>query len=389
MFERRNPAGRASRVRLAGLVAGWMEVAPSSSNRLKAMEGIRGLAVAMVFFVHYVALAGEWMPVGSATEQWGRALALLGNRGVDLFFILSGFLIYGSLVRKHQKYLPFLRRRIERIYPTFLIVLAVYLLLSLFLPAESKLPPDFGAGVRLVIANVLLLPGITDIPAIITVAWSLSYEFFFYLTTPFIVAALRMRRWNADTRSALLLLTITGLVVLDSLVALRHLRLVYFLAGAVLFELVENKLAFSAQSLVADALALLLLFVTLALIGTGLLAGSQALGTTLVAFTWFTGRALQGRGLAASAFSFTPLRWLGNMSYSYYLIHGLTLKAIGLFLSPYLSGVGASPALFWGLLVPSFCATLVTSMLLFVLVERRWSIRGPHLPNALRQPDTT
>ena len=389
MIDRRNPSAPETRGKLAGLLAEWMEVVPSGPTRLMAMEGIRGFAVALVFFVHYVALAADWMPAGSSTEKWGRALALLGNRGVDLFFILSGFLIYGSLVRKHQHFLPFLRRRIERIYPTFLIVLSIYLVLSLALPAESKLPPELGPALRLVIANVFLLPGITDVPAIITVAWSLSYEFFFYLTTPIVVTALRIRRWDADARSAMLVVAIAGLVALDSFVALRHLRLVYFLGGAVLFELVENNRAFSARSTTADVLSLLLLFATLAAIGIGLLSGTEALATSLVVFTWVTGRALQGGGLAATAFSTTPLRWLGNMSYSYYLIHGLTLKAIGLLLSPYLLGVGASAALFWGLLVPSFCTTLLTSLLLFVLVERRWSIHGPRSHTALQQPATT
>jgi peptidoglycan/LPS O-acetylase OafA/YrhL len=54
--------------------------------------------------------------------------------------------------------------------------------------------------------NLLMLPGMTRIPAIITVSWSLSYEWFFYLTLPLVIAVFRLRRWNTWQRVAFFVL---------------------------------------------------------------------------------------------------------------------------------------------------------------------------------------
>jgi len=64
----------------------------------------------------------------------------IGHSGVDLFFVLSGYLIYGALIRKKVSYLSFFRRSVERIYPTFLCVFAIYLVLSILFPEENKIP---------------------------------------------------------------------------------------------------------------------------------------------------------------------------------------------------------------------------------------------------------
>ena len=72
--------------------------------------------------------------------------------------------------------------------------------------------------------------------------------------------------------------------------------------------------------------------------------------------------------------SFDPLRWLGNMSYSYYLIHGLTLKFIFLIIGLMIPAAHQSSILFYWLWLPLFVCTVCVSFVLFVLVERPFSL---------------
>jgi peptidoglycan/LPS O-acetylase OafA/YrhL len=123
------------------------------------------------------------------------------SSGVDLFFVLSGYLIYGAVIRKKVSHLTFFRRRVERIYPTFLCVFAIYLVLSILFPEENKIPARSLAAAIYILQNALLLPGIFHIQPIITVAWSLSYELFYYLSLPVLVMMLGMRSWRSSRRS--------------------------------------------------------------------------------------------------------------------------------------------------------------------------------------------
>ena len=64
------------------------------------------------------------------------------------------------------------------------------------------------------------------------------------------------------------------------------------------------------------------------------------------------------------------------MSYSYYLLHGLALKAGFLFLSKILSPALHDSWIFWVLLPPMFALTLIPTAALFLLVERPFSLKG-------------
>src|SRR4051812_7577289 len=86
------------------------EIGGGSSARLVPMEGLRGFAVFLVFLVHYVALADIWLTDGSLSRQLGWSMFAIGNIGVDLFFVLSGYLIYGSIIQRAQPWKTYLRR---------------------------------------------------------------------------------------------------------------------------------------------------------------------------------------------------------------------------------------------------------------------------------------
>ncbi len=161
--------------------ASWLkqafEISRADKQNILSMEGIRGFAVFLVFLVHFASLVEPWISDASVTKMILNQFANVGKIGVDLFFVLSGYLIYGILIRKSQNYHFYIKRRIQRIYPTFTAVFAIYLLLSFIFPAESKIPDGLD-GLIYILQNYLLLPGLFDIKAIITVAWTLSYEFF-------------------------------------------------------------------------------------------------------------------------------------------------------------------------------------------------------------------
>lgn len=336
------------------------------------MEGLRGLAVFLVFLVHYVTLAEPRLLRDTLTWDLANSLRGIGHAGVDLFFVLSGYLIYGTLIVKVRPVLPYLRRRVQRIYPAFLAVFVLYLLLSWWFPQESKIPQGVVTASLYLAANLLLLPGLFPIEPMITVAWSLSYEMFYYLLVPGLIALLNLRQRTGFARMACFGAAAVFGFALAHWVEGGPVRLVMFVAGILLFETLALP-----QVPRLDRLGLPALLAGWVIIDQWA-AGPLRYVVLFISFYLLCLAAFQGNGLTARLFCWTPLRWLGNMSYSYYLIHGLTLKAIFLVIGK-MAPVAQTwnGATFWGLMVPIFTLTLLPAGLLFAWVERPYSLT-PH-----------
>lgn len=351
-----------------GPLARWFELGAAEAHRLLPMEGLRGLAVLLVFFVHYGSQLGH--AAGLAPPGLGLALQHLGHAGVDLFFVLSGYLIYRMLLSRPRPYLPFLARRVQRLYPAFLVVLALQLGIALVSASGGGLPAGGWDRATLLLANLLLLPGLFTIEPIVIVAWSLSYEMAFYLILPPLVALLGLRGWPPAARVVVMLGAVGMMLATDW----AHGRMGMFAAGMLLVEAIPALRAIARRGPWLDlaAIAAVLLCGMLLLAGPG--GQASFLGLFLAGFL-LPAAAFAGTGPIARGLAWRPLRWLGNMSYSYYLAHGLVMTV--LFRTLPLAGLpiaALGDAAWWAMLLPAFLATLAGSAALFLAVERPFSI---------------
>src|SRR3954447_11434148 len=111
------------------------------TGRLLPMEGIRGVAVGLVFMQHYCAQFSAYNHNSGLTQAIIRTFEVFGNFGVELFFVLSGFLIYSMVLRKRPSIIPFMTRRAQRLYPAFVVALLIGAAIDPFRPAP-KIPND-------------------------------------------------------------------------------------------------------------------------------------------------------------------------------------------------------------------------------------------------------
>lgn len=258
-----------------------------------------------------------------------------------------------------------------------MVVLAIYLALSFINPQDSKIPAPFlYQGLVFILQNFLLLPGMFPIKAIIAVAWSLSFEMSYYLFIPLIIWLSRMRSWEPKQRILTFLLLLWLLIVSGfGGISEYHIRLSLFISGIILYETDKHKLLSPPQawiSLLALIAGLVLMPVPIAFAGGGTIKTLVLFVCFfLLCFSCFCDR----DAFLAKSFSWTPARWLGNMSYSYYLIHGLTLKIafklLGMVLIP---AAYNSQSFFWLMMPVMFCISLIPATLLFLLVERPFSL---------------
>jgi peptidoglycan/LPS O-acetylase OafA/YrhL len=103
-----------------------------------------------------------------------------------------------------------------------------------------------------------------------------------------------------------------------------------------------------------------------------------------IALAMLCSAAFRGGNVASRAMSWTPLRWLGNMSYSYYLLHGLVVITVFRGLAA-LVGLGWPSGTAFALLLPVFAASVAASLVLFAAVERPLSLHPARArPAALR-----
>lgn len=348
------------------------EISHSKHNAIISMEGIRGFAVSLVFIVHYVTLIWPWLEAETSTRRIAEYIHSIGNTGVDLFFVLSGYLIYGMLITKDTPFIKYMLRRIKRIYPTFSVVFFVYIALSFVFVSETKIPRGTFEAVVYIIQNYLLMPGLFDIQPIITVAWSLSYEFFYYISMPVFLFIFKVRYWSAKYRFWFFLLGSACLFYSFGDNS-RYVRLLMFVPGILIFEAVTNSFfkyvpPVGLFALLA-AIAMVVVFKAFQVQGIWKFVGLYVL------FFLFCLDCFAGKGLASRLFSATYVRWLGNMSYSYYLVHGLALKAIFMAIGHLIPVDVSGTLLFWVLILPCFFLTLIPAIVLFVLVERPYSLQ--------------
>ena len=139
-------------------------------RRDPALDGLRGVAIALVVIHHTGLLPGGWV-------------------GVSLFFALSGYLITSLLLGEHDRTgtvaLPaFYRRRVARLAPALLIALVgMVVIWKVWLPASSSLAVADALVALVYLANVLrAFSPAWMVPA--GWAWSLSLEEQFYLLWP-------------------------------------------------------------------------------------------------------------------------------------------------------------------------------------------------------------
>ena len=349
-----------------------LEISRNNHSPLRPMEGLRGIAVFLVFLVHYCSQIKPYITNYSIEGIVLHILQRLGNIGVDLFFVLSGFLIYGALINKDRiGFYQYIQRRIIRIYPTFIVVFCIYLLLSLMLPNENKIPSDIWNGSVYIIQNLLLLPGLFDINPMIKVAWSLSYEFFYYISIPLIIALLRLKKWNVKQRIKFwFIVSVIGLICFE--IYGGPTRLLMFISGIILFEVYKNKLLelpkYSGTLCFIAAL-------TLYSFGPNLnLSGVMLTGVLYILFFITCLESFSKHNGSALFLNLYPIRWLGNMSYSYYLVHGLTLKACFFSIALFIEPEKQFETLFWFAMPFLFATTLVTSFVLFILIEKPFSL---------------
>jgi len=300
---------------------------------------------------------------------------------VELFFILSGYLIYGTLLRRDPGFLAFMARRAERLYPAFLCVFALAVAWHVAL-GTGEIPADPGGAARVILANLLFLPGVVAMAPILEVAWTLSWEMAFYLLLGLAVPGLRMARWPRAGRIAAIFAGAAAITAM-CLAAPQGMgpfaapvAAVPFFVGMLLFELHEvHRLGIPGGiGLAAGASALTF--------GRylGLDALSQEWAETL-ALSLLCAAAFRGGNVAARLLSATALRWLGNMSYSYYLVHGLVVVAAFRGLA-WQTGTGWPGWVAWALMPGVFAASLLASLALFLAVERPFSLKPSRAPAA-------
>lgn len=328
-----------------------------ADGRIPALDGIRGLAISLVLMWH-----GFCQILGAHPEHfWWSKLARLGMAtwsGVDLFFVLSGFLIGGILLDVSDSpsyFQTFYVRRIYRILPLYAAVLLSAILIDLHYRGSTR--PEW-LGTEIVVPYYFLFlqniwMGLHDDfgSPLLGVTWSLAVEEQFYLSLPLLIRYVSRR-----TLWRILAIAVVAAPVMR-MVAMRYTHYGPMMSY-VLLPCRADALCFG----VAIALAIRTpavwerihahrgyVYSSLAVVGL------VTLSLPLERFTFFSTRwmgleyslfasfyclllvsTLLSPRLSA-VFSFAPLRFMGIIAYGVYLLHEpiiLGLRDLGIYLHP-------------------------------------------------------
>ncbi len=317
--------------------------APKSTARIPELDGLRGLAIALVITCHYLGAAGKGDLV-----RWLRdlfTLTAVGWSGVDLFFVLSGFLIGGILLdarRSPSYFRTFYLRRVFRILPIYYLWILLYSLLVAgllwFAPGRHAVTRQdlLQVPIELLFLRNVIIGGMPPLAlAWFMVTWSLAVEEQFYLVAPPLIRFVSVRHLVMALAATISLAPVLRFLIFQS----RFHMAAFFimpcradgLAAGMLIAIAWRQPWFKPYLQAHSALLQRILF--------ALLLGFSALlwwlihpmnvvwitiGLTWMVFLW-SGLLLfllsHTHTWLAGAMRWRWLRFLGTISYCAYLIH--------------------------------------------------------------------
>jgi peptidoglycan/LPS O-acetylase OafA/YrhL len=316
-------------------------------GHIPALDGVRGVAVLLVLLFHgHILRYVE--PGGSPVDAVFLEVAQLGWMGVDLFFVLSGFLITGILyeTRTRPRYFRnFYLRRTVRIFPLYYATLVLLLMVLPNLPAGWVPPEKVERLLRvegeqwwfwLYLSNVATAIEGAWVFGVLDIAWSLSIEEQFYVFWPFFVLRLNRRQLMRLCGAAMVVALIVRLVLTlkgtspVSIYVLTPARMDLLLAGGWVALAargpggVRGLLAPAVRAFAGSSVALCALtfwrggFDNMDPVMQT--AGFSLLAVQLSALLVFA-VALPPHSRLVRALSWAPLRLFGKYSYAMYLFH--------------------------------------------------------------------
>jgi exopolysaccharide production protein ExoZ len=289
------------------------------------VQVLRGVAASLVVLHHYFASQIER---GAVVSRW---VENLGGSGVDIFFVISGFImmITTSNADKHPAAGDFLKRRLVRVVPLYwvLTIIAFAMVLAAGSSVNTVVTPEkfFMSMLFLPYHEAAIDMGMLAHKAyVIPMAWTLTYEWYFYLVFALTLAiGLRptgrlmfMTAWFAVTVGVGLLLQPSSLIAQVVI----HPMVFEFLLGCLVAIL------YSKGYRIGGLPALILATVGMYMLSNIFhhTAYDRTLYWGLAAFALIAAATLY-RGSQNDSAAIRPFTWVGDISYSLYLSHFFTL----------------------------------------------------------------
>ncbi len=374
-----NPLHQAPQTPVLSFVNGLFSRRTSSGRVIPAIDGLRSLAILAVIMHHlggFVALKTPGVELQAARQTVSYRLTNVANYGVQLFFVISGFILaipFAEHLLRNGKavgLVQYLKRRASRLHPPYLVNLAVLSLLLWWVKdvAWSEIGPHLLAS-AFYLHNVIY----RSVSTINGVAWTLEIEVQFCLLAPLLAMVYRVR--PAGIRRCLTGVFIAAIVlwkwwlgsgVSYPLAGCVIYYLDYFLAGLLLADFYVDSSRRPCDGSVGIAwnlLGLIGMLVSVALVVNETMSVLLPLSLSLICaaalraplWNWF--------------FSQRTLAGFGGMCYTTYLYHFGVISLVGRCVAPMTEGCSYTAALGWQTLV-ILPVILVVSSVLFLLIEK-------------------
>ncbi|MFL9914524.1 acyltransferase [Paraburkholderia fungorum] len=338
----------------------------ASVHRMDSLDGLRGiLAVAVVF--HHLVIKRWALETGRWELPPSHFYSLLGQAGVAVFFMITGYLFWGRLIDSggQNNWTKLYINRFFRIVPLYMLVIFAYILVVLVranfkihIPIRefaSQLAQwlSFGA-----VARPEPLLGDTRSLSVTSQTWTLYYEWTFYFALPLLAIFAKGRSPLAISLAALaLVLNIEGLIGEPN-----RYFVAQFLLGMVAASFIRTYPDLKGDGPIRSLVAL-----TSATCAFKFTDSAYSTGAIIFLGVFFlfiaSGTSLFG------LLTLRGTRRMGHMSYSIYLLHGLVLTVV---MAPSVLGKRTliSPTNFWAVALCTFAVVIAISTLTFLFIER-------------------
>jgi exopolysaccharide production protein ExoZ len=336
-----------------------------TKQKINSIQWLRGFASVIVLICHTNAASTDVLKVSAIP------LAEYGINGVDIFFVISGFIMFLTTTANRRPFVPldFMARRIIRIAPTYWLYSVLFFGLYFVLPQLFSRAVMTWPDLLMSIAFIPHYNAVGDLSPIIAIGWTLNFEMFFYIV--FCTVRSRTRHIVMPIATVFLLIVAGGTAFSPTNAILNSFSqpiLLEFVFGCFVAWIFVNKRRLPSFM----TFFLILIGITLSLYLPNIIPDNGS--TTALGYWRFAARGIPAALLVLAVtcgdirdiWHVKPMLFLGDISYSLYLTHTLTLRVVfALYKHVQLTGMMSLLAN-----ILAIAIAIAAAVLAYVLIER-------------------